>query len=64
MDRPGGAGNGHQLDALISAGAVDGVTRRREPTVDGFPEEEHRHVIRELKELVISRLRSSGKGLS
>ena len=52
------------LDALISAGAVDGVTRRREPTVDGFPEEEHRHVIRELKELVISRLRSSGKGLS
>ena len=52
------------LDALISAGAVDGVTRRREPTVDGFPEEEHRHVIRELKELVTSRLRSSGKGLS
>ena len=55
---------GTMLDALISAGAVDGVTRRREPTVDGFPEGEHRHVIRELKELVISRLRSSGKGLS
>ena len=52
------------LDALISAGAVDGVTRRREPTVDGFPEEEHRHVIRELKELVTSRLRNSWKGLS
>lgn len=55
---------GTMLDALISAGAVDGVTRRREPTVDGFPEGEHRHIIRELKELVISRLRSSGKGLS
>ncbi len=55
---------GTMLDALVSAGAVDGVTRRREPTVDGFPEEEHRHVLRELKELVISRLRSSGKGLS
>jgi len=55
---------GTMLDALVSAGAVDGVTRRSEPTVDGFPEGEHRHIIRELKELVISRLRSSGKGLS
>lgn len=55
---------GTMLDALISAGAVDGVTRRSEPTVDGFPEGEHREVISKLKELVISRLRSSGKGLS
>jgi hypothetical protein len=52
------------LDALISAGAVDGVTRRREPTVDGFPEGEHKHVIRELKELVTSRLRNFGKELA
>lgn len=52
------------LDSLISAGAVDGVTRRSEPTVDGFPEREHRHVISELKELVTSRLRNSGKEFS
>ncbi|WP_290685710.1 DUF4392 domain-containing protein [Aminivibrio sp.] len=55
---------GCMLDALISAGAVDGVTRRREPTVDGFPEGEHKHVIRELKELVTSRLRNFGKELA
>ena len=55
---------GTMLDALISAGAVDGVTRRSEPTVDGFPEREHRHVISKLKELVTSRLRNSWKGLS
>jgi hypothetical protein len=55
---------GTMLEALISAGAVDGVTRRSEPTVDGFPEGEHRQVISKLKELVTSRLRNSGKELS
>jgi len=27
--------------ACVQAGAVDGITRRREPTVDGLPWEAH-----------------------
>lgn len=41
------------LNAMVSRGAVDGVTRRREPTVDDFPLEEHRRIVRSLRETII-----------
>jgi hypothetical protein len=34
------------IEACIAAGAFDGVTRRREPTVDGLPAEVHAAVVR------------------
>ena len=39
------------LEALVAAGAVDGVTLRREPTVDGFGAEEHARVAKVLREI-------------
>ena len=45
------------FDAQIGAGAVDGVTRRSEPTVDGFNASVHRDVVRSLKEAVSSSIR-------
>ncbi|MGH7354656.1 MAG: glutamate cyclase domain-containing protein [Candidatus Rokuibacteriota bacterium] len=33
------------IEACVAAGAVDGVTRRRETTVDGFPVEVHEAVV-------------------
>ncbi len=42
------------LRALAEKGAVDGVTRRHALSVDGFPLEEHRRIVRSLKEAVIS----------
>jgi len=33
------------IEACVAAGAVDGVTRRREPTVDGFPVLVHEAVV-------------------
>ncbi len=41
--------------ALVREHAVDGVTRRREPTVDGLPVEVHQEVIRGLRVLGASR---------
>lgn len=43
------------LEALVAAGAVDGVTLRSEPTVDGFAAEEHALVARRLRELIFCR---------
>ncbi len=40
------------LAAQIDAGAVDGVTRKKQPTVDGFGLDVHRDVVRSLKEAV------------
>lgn len=37
------------LGALVRERAVDGVTRRGEPTVDGFPREVHQAVVRDLR---------------
>ncbi len=45
------------LSSLVDAGAVDGVTRRPEPTVDGFDASVHRDVVRSLKEAVSSSIR-------
>ena len=45
------------LAAQIEAGAVDGVTRRGEPTVDGFDIGVHRDVVRSLKDAVRSLMR-------
>ena len=42
------------LGALVGAGAVDGVTRRGEPTVDGFDAFVHRTVVRSLHEIMSS----------
>ena len=42
------------LEALVAAGAVDGVTLKREPTVDGFGAEEHARVVRELRKICFS----------
>lgn len=36
------------LGALVAAGAVDGVTGRAEPTVDGLPLASHLHILNEL----------------
>jgi hypothetical protein len=36
------------LDALVAAGAVDGVTRRREPTVDGLKPEIYFSALQEI----------------
>lgn len=48
------------LRALVAAGAVDGVNRRRAPTVDGFPAEDHRRFIGLLKEEIMPLVRISG----
>ena len=42
------------MSALIAAGAVDGVTLRPEPTVDGLPAARHHEKIVILRELVVS----------
>ena len=42
------------LEAMVRAGAVDGVTRKGELTVDGFPVGMHEQVVRSLKEAVTS----------
>jgi len=33
------------IDACVGAGAVDGITRRREPTVDGLDADTHASVV-------------------
>jgi hypothetical protein len=33
------------IDACVSAGAVDGLTRRREPTVDAHPADTHAAIV-------------------
>lgn len=45
------------ISALIAAGAVDGVTRRSEPTVDGLPAALHHQKIVALRELITSQPR-------
>ena len=42
------------LASLVGAGAVDGVTRRGEPTVDSFSASVHRAVVRSLQEIMSS----------
>jgi hypothetical protein len=37
------------IERLVEAGAVDGVTRRREATVDGLPMDEYLRVLREIR---------------
>lgn len=39
------------IEAMVSAGAVDGVTGRRELSVDGLPVEEHAAVVKKLREI-------------
>ena len=39
----------HLVEACVAAGASDGVTRRREPTVDGLPIEAHAAVVELLR---------------
>ena len=34
-----------RLAACVSAGAVDGLTRRREPTVDALPADTHAAIV-------------------
>ena len=38
------------LPAVFKAGAVDGVTKRREPSVDGFPLNEHLRLVNALRD--------------
>ena len=45
---------GRMLKAMVSAGAVDGVTLLPKPTVDGFGAEDHEAVTEALREMVIS----------
>lgn len=59
LGRPRWIGPGEQdlhlmLEAMVRAGAVDGVTRKGEPTVDGFPLGVHEQIVRSLKEAVTS----------
>ena len=39
------------IEAMVSVGAVDGVTGRRELSVDGLPVEEHAAVVKKLREI-------------
>jgi len=45
-----------RLEAIVRAGAVDGITGRPEPTVDTFPWEVSGEILRELHRLVGSSL--------
>jgi len=46
------------LEACVRAGAVDGITRRAGPTVDGLPLSRQRTVVRGLRDLVEAALRA------
>ena len=50
---------GHLLEALVKAGGVDGISRMRKETVDGFSREVQGEVAASLKKIVLASLSSS-----
>ena len=49
------------VTACVQAGGVDGITRRRVPTVDGLPLETHMAVVELLRTLVDQRIRGGSR---
>lgn len=49
------------VTACVEAGGVDGITRRRVPTVDGLPLETHMAVVELLRTLVDQRIRGGSR---
>jgi hypothetical protein len=49
------------VTACVEAGGVDGITRRRVPTVDGLPLEAHMAVVELLRTLVEGRIRGGSR---
>lgn len=51
------------LTALVEAGAVDGISRKRVATVDGLPRELESDTVQQLRELVSAVLAGGGDGI-